>query len=129
MSVVRLFSEEDEEPNTVFNFQHPHNTRSKGKPSQEPPPSTPVHNKGKTLPQKDTVIHEPEYNLGEDLKIVKANISLFDLLKIPSISDSLPKSVIIKRPRETQKNNLDSYAKPNHQKPKRKGILSFLAYI
>ena len=64
--------------------------------------------------QKDTAIPEPKYNLDEYLKRVKENISLFDLLKIPSIRDSLPKSMIIKQPRETQNNNLDSYAKLNN---------------
>ena len=99
---------------------------SKGPPSQEPPPSTSVLNKGKNIPQKDTFIPKLEYNMAEDLKRVKANISLFDLLKIPSIRDSLPKSMIIKQPREAQKNNLDSYAKPNNQKPGSKGIPPFL---
>ena len=125
VSVVSFFSEEEEEPETIFNFQHPHNTRSRGKPSWDPPPSTLVPNKGKNLPQNDIVIPELEYNMAEYLKRVKANISLFDLLKTPSIRDSLPKSRIIKHPRETQNNNLDSYAKPNNQKPRSKGMPPF----
>ena len=34
--------------------------------------------------------------------------------------------MIIKQPRETQNNNLESYAKPNNQKPGSKGIPPFL---
>ena len=64
--------------------------------------------KGKTKTQKDTLIPEPEYNLAQDLKRVKENISLFELLKIHSIRDSFPKIMIIKQPREAQNNNLDS---------------------
>ena len=63
--------------------------------------------------------------MAEDLKRVKANISLFELLRIPSIRDSIPKSMIIKQPRETQNNNLEFYAKPNNQKPESKGIPPF----
>ena len=85
-----------------------------------------VPNKGKSQLQKDTVIPEPEYNLDEDLKRVKAIISLFDLLKIPSIRYSLPKIMIIKQRRETQNNKLESYAKSNNQKPESKGIPPFL---
>ena len=97
---MSFFSEEEEEegPNTVFNLQHTHNTRSKGPLSEESLPPTQAPSKGKTQTQKDTLILELEYNLAEDLKRVKANISLFDLLKIPSIRDSLPKSMIIKQP-------------------------------
>ena len=69
---------------------------------------TQAPSKDKTQTQKDTLIPEPEYNLVEDLKRVKVNISLLDLLKIPSIRDSLPKSMITKQPREAQNNNLDS---------------------
>ena len=62
----------------------------------------------------------------EDLKRVKENISLFDLLKIHSIRDSFPKSMIIKQPREAQNNNLDSPPRPNHPKPRSKGTPPFL---
>ena len=100
---MRLFSEEEEEePDTVFNLQHTHNTRSKGPPPQESSPMTQVPNKGKTQTQKDTLILDPEYNLAGDIKRVKENIYLFNLLKIPSIRDSLPKSMIFKQPREAQ---------------------------
>ena len=103
-----FFEEEEEEPNTIFNLQHTHNTRSKGPPLQESTPATQAPSKGKTHTWKDTLIPEPEYNLAEDLKRVKENIYLFDLLKIPSIRDSFPKSMIIKQPREAHNNNLES---------------------
>ena len=116
---MSFFSEEEEEEektDTVFNLQHTHNTRSKGPPPQESSPLTQTPSKGKTQTQKDTLIPKIEYNLAEDLKRVKENISLFDLLKIPSIRDSLPKSMIIKQPLESQNNNFDSTPRPNHPK-------------
>ena len=107
---MSFFSEEEEEekPDTIFNLQHTHNTRSKGTPPQESSPPTQTPSKGKTQTHKDTLIPEPEYNLDKDLKRVKANISLFDLLKITPMRDFLPKSMIIKKPREAQNNNFDS---------------------
>ena len=118
--------EEEEEPDTIFNLQQTHNTRSKGPPSQESSPLTQAPSKGKNQTQKDTLIPEPEYNLVEDLKRVKANISLFDLLKIPSIRDSLPKIMIIKKPREIRNTNIDSTSHPNHPKLGSKGTPPFL---
>ena len=106
---MSFFSEEEEEePNIVFKLQHTHNTISKGPPPQESSPATQAPSKGKTQTQKDTLIPEQEYNLAKDLKRVKEKISLFDLLKIPSIRDSLPKSMIIKQPIECHNNNLDT---------------------
>ena len=126
VSVVSFFTnEEEQELDEVFNIQHSHNTKSKWKSSQEPPPSTPVPNKGQNIPQKDTIILKLTYNLGEYLKRVRANISLFYLLNIPSIIYSLPKSMIIKQPRETQNKNLESYAKLNNQNLGSKGIPPF----
>ena len=98
---MSFFSEEEEEeekPDTIFNLQHTHNTRSKGPPPQESSPLTQTPRKGKAQTQKYTLIPEPKYNLAKDLKRVKANISLFDLLKIPSIRDSFLKSMIMKQP-------------------------------
>ena len=64
--------------------------------------------------------------MAEDLKRVKENISLFDLLKIPSIRDSLPKIMIIKQPQEAQNNNFDSTPRPNNPKLGSKGTPPFL---
>ena len=64
--------------------------------------------------------------MAKDLKIFKENISLFDLLNIPSIRDSLLKSMIIKQPKESQNNNIDSSPRPNYPKPGSKGTPPFL---
>ena len=77
--------EEEEEPKIVFNVQHSYNTNSKGHISQEPLPSTSTSNAGKITTPKEKVIPEIEYNLIDDLKRAKANISLFELLNIPSM--------------------------------------------
>ena len=118
--------EEEEETDTVFNLHHTHSTSSKGPPPQESSPLTQTPSKGKSQTQKYTLILEPEYNLVEDLKRVKANIYLFDLFKIPSIRDSLPKIMIIKQPQKAQNNNFDSAPRLNHPKPGSKGTPPFL---
>ena len=93
-----FLEEEEEEPDIDLNLQHTENTRYKGPPPHKLTHVTQTPRKGKTQTQKDTLIPEPKYNLAKDLKRVEENISLFDILKIPSIRDSLPKSMIIKQP-------------------------------
>ena len=55
--------------------------RSKGLPPQDTPPTTSAHATSKIVLIKEKVILEVEYNLIDDLKMAKANISLFELLK------------------------------------------------
>ena len=90
-------SEEDDEPDIVYNLQHPYNTRIKGQTSHKSPPSTSTPNTGKSTSQKETIIPEVEYNLIDDLKRSKANISLFEILKIHSIRENIPKSIILNK--------------------------------
>ena len=80
--------------------------------------STP--NAGKATTPKEKVIPEIEYNLIDDLKKAKAHISLSELLKIPSMRENLPKSMILNKSREVQNNNLETCANPNSQKPSMK---------
>ena len=49
---------------------------------------------------KDKVIFEIEYNLVDDLKKAKENIYLFELLKIPSMRENLPKNMVLNKSRE-----------------------------
>ena len=72
------------------------------------------------------VIPEVEYNLVDDLKRAKANISLFELLKIPSIRENLPKNMVLNKSREAQNNNLDVCTKPDAQKSSIKRVPPFL---
>ena len=73
--------------------------------------STP--NTGKATPPKEKVIPEIEYNLVENLKRDKANISLFELLKIKYIIENLPKCMIVNKIREAQNNNFEVCIKPD----------------
>ena len=75
---------------------------------------------------KDKVIPEVEYNLVDDLKKEKANISLFELLKIPSIRENLPKNMILNKSREVQNNNLEMCAKLDGQNTSMKRVPPFL---
>ena len=61
----------------TFDLQHSYNTISKGLTSQDNPPSTSAPNIGKAVPPKEKLIPEVEYNLVDDLKRDKENISLF----------------------------------------------------
>ena len=108
--------EKEDELVVVFNVQHPYNTRSKGKISNVPPSSSSTPNKGKIVAPKETIIPEIEYNLIGDLKRTKANISLFELLKIHSTREILPKSMILNKSREDQNNNLETYSNLERQK-------------
>ena len=71
--------------------------RSKGLPLQETPPTIFSQIIGKTTPIKEKVILEFEYNLIDDLKKDKADISFFELLKIPSIREFFPKNMVLNR--------------------------------
>ena len=55
---------------------------------------------GKIAPIKEKVIPEVKYNLVDDLKRAKDNISLFALLKIPSLREILPKNMVLNKSRE-----------------------------
>ena len=65
---------------------------------------------------KDKIILEVGYNLVDDLKKDKENIYLFELLKIPSIRENLPKNIVLNKSREVQNNNLELFGKPDGQK-------------
>ena len=84
----------------MINVQHSYNTRSKGQISQESLQSTSTSNTGKKTTPKETIILEIEYNLIDDLKRDKDNIFLFELLNIPSMSENIPKSMILNKSRE-----------------------------
>ena len=62
----------------------------------------------------------------DELKKAKGNISLFELLKIPSITENLPKNMILNKSREVQNNNLEICANPDSQKPTMKRVPPFL---
>ena len=62
----------------------------------------------------------------DDLNRDKTNISLFELFKIPSMRENLPKSIILNKSREVQNNNLETCAKANSQKPSMKRVPPFL---
>ena len=94
-------------------MKHPYNTRSKGLTSQDNPSTTSTSNVRKEVPPKEKVIPEVEYNLVDDLKRDKSNISLFEHLKIPSMRENIPKSMNLNQSREVQNNNLESCAKPD----------------
>ena len=78
------------------------------------------------MAQKETVIPEVEYSWIDDLKRTMANISLFELLEIPSMGESLPKSMVLNKSKEDQNNNLETYSKPDSQKPCGKKTPAFL---
>ena len=78
------------------------------------------------MAQKETIIPEVEYSRIDDLKRTMANISLFELLEIPSMGESLPKSMILNKSKEDQNNNLETYSKPDSQKPCGKKTPAFL---
>ena len=80
---------------------------------------------GKTVPPKERVILEVEYNLVDDLKRVKSNISLFELLKIPFIREILPKNMVLNKSREAQNHNLEIYMKSESQKSSTKRVPPF----
>ena len=109
-------AEEEDKTEAIFDLQHSYNTRSKGYTSQDNPPSTSTPSAGKAAAPKDKVIPKVEYNLVDDLKRDKANISLFDILKIPYIRENLPKNMVLNKSREVQNNNMEICAKPDGQK-------------
>ena len=81
VNTVNYFSElsiAEEEDNTeaFFVIKNFYNTISKGVTSQDIPPSTSNPNIGKTTLPKEKIIPEFEYNLVDDLKRDKENISL-----------------------------------------------------
>ena len=119
-------AKEEDEFDVIFNVQHSYNTRSKGQTYQEIPPSTSTPNVGKLVTAKQKVIPEIEYNLVDDFKKAKANISLFELLKIPSMRENIPKSMILNKSREVHNNNLEICAKPDSQNPSMKMTPPFL---
>ena len=119
-------AEEEDESEVIFDLQQSYNTRSKGQTSQDNRPSTSTPNVGKPAAPKVKVIPEVEYNLVDDLKRDKENISLFELLKIPSIREILPKNMILNKSREVQNNNLEICAKLYGQKNSVKRVPPFL---
>ena len=62
----------------------------------------------------------------DDLKRAKANISLFEILKIPSIRESLPNNMVLNKSREAQNHNLEICTKPESQKSGTKRVPPFL---
>ena len=75
---------------------------------------------------KEMVIPKVEYNLIDDLKRAKANISLFELLKISSVREGLPKNMVLSRSIEAQNHNLEVCTKPKSQKSATKKLPPFL---
>ena len=75
---------------------------------------------------KEKVIHEVKYNLVDNIKRAKANISLFELLNIPSIRERLLKNMVLKKSREAQNYNLEIRTKPESQKFGTKSVPPFL---
>ena len=113
VNIINCFSnftmaEEEQEEDTyvAFDLKHSYNTRSKGLTAQDTPPTTSTQGICKALPIKEKVILEVEYNLADYLKRAKANISLFELLKIPSIRESFPKDMVLNKSREAHNQNL-----------------------
>ena len=98
--------EEEDETKAIFDLQHSYNTRRKGHTSQYDPPLTSNPTTSKVETSKDKVIPEVEYNLVDELKMAKANIYLFELIKIPSIRENLPKNMVLNKSREVYNNNL-----------------------
>ena len=119
-------AEEEDDTEVVFDLQHYYNTRSKGMTSQDNPPLTSTLNTGKATLPEEKVIPEIEYNLVDDLKRAKTNISLFELLKIPSIRDNLPKGMIVNKTREAQNNNLEVCTNHDAQNSGIKRVQPFL---
>ena len=79
----------------------------------------------KAVPPKEKVIPEVEYNLVENLKRAKANISLFEILKIPSIREILPNNMLLNKSKEYQNHNLEICMKPESQKSGTKRVPPF----
>ena len=75
---------------------------------------------------KEMVIPKVEYNLIDDLKKDKADISLFELLKIPSIREFFPKNMVLNRSRETHNHNLEICTNPESQNSSTKTVPPFL---
>ena len=121
-----MMVEEEEDMKNVFDLQHSYNTRIKGLTKQDPPPVTSTQGTSKTVSPKEKVIPEVEYNLVDDLKRSKANISLFELLKIPSIREILPKNMVLNKSRKTQNHNLEICTKPESQNFGTKRVPPFL---
>ena len=109
-------TKEEDEIESIIDLQNPYNTRRKGQISQDSPPSTSNPSIGKVATSKDKVSFEIKYNLVDDLKRAKANIYLFELFKIPSIRENLPKNMVLNESREVQNNNMEFCAKPDGQK-------------
>ena len=75
---------------------------------------------------KEMVIPKVEYNLIDDLKRAKANISLFELLKISSVREGLPKNMVLNRSIEAQNHNLEVCTNLDSQKYATKKVPPFL---
>ena len=82
----------DDEDAAVVNVnQHQYNTRSKKSQSSEEPSTTStddsstVKTKNQPSNTKSTPSLDLEYDLVEDLKRIRANISIHELLKLPVI--------------------------------------------
>ena len=82
-SELPIEEEEEEEYKAIFYLQHYSNMRRRGQTLQDIPPWTSTSTAGKEATPKEKVIPELEYDLVDDLKKAKENISLFELLKIP----------------------------------------------
>ena len=119
-------AEEENETESIFDLQHSYNTRRKCQTSQDNPLSTCAPSIGKVATLKDKVIPEVEYNLVDDLKKDKANISLFELLKIPSRRENLPKNTMLNKLKEVQNNNLEICTKLDGQNTSMKRVPPFL---
>ena len=69
--------EEEYESEAIFDLQHSYNSKSKYQTLHETPPSTSTPNADKATTPKEKVIPKIKYNLVDDLKNSKSNISLF----------------------------------------------------
>ena len=80
----------------------------------------------KTVLPKEKVIPEVEYNFVDDLKRAKAHISMFELLKIPSIREILPNNMVLSKSIEAQNHYLEIFTNSESQKYGTKIIPPFL---
>jgi hypothetical protein len=105
--------EEESSPNTFGHFSdsifqanfetiHPYNTRSKtqNKPSSETGTNAPQKQFKKTKTKKNSAAPCLEYDLIEDLKKLRANIFVYELLKFPFLLQKMLQNIV-----ENNKNN------------------------
>jgi hypothetical protein len=93
-----------------FEIVHPYNTRSKAqtKPAAETSKNVFPKQTKQTETRKKSAAPTLEYDLIEDLKKLRANIFVFELLKFPLILQKMLQSIV-----ETSKKNNLSSKKPS----------------